>query len=87
MTDDANNAALLEVLRDIRNEMRHQRALLVESIEQGRTLERAMDAQSLALHQRIREVKEELEQTIKGEMLMLIGALDVGQTGEAGGAS
>jgi hypoxanthine-guanine phosphoribosyltransferase len=81
MPDDASNAALLEVLMDIRNEMRHQRALLLESIDQGGTLERAMDAQSLALNQRIREAKEELEQTIKGEMLMLMGSLVAGGSG------
>jgi hypothetical protein len=73
MVDDVNNAALLEVLKDLRNEMRHQRALLLESIDQGRTLERAMEAQLLALHQRIRELKEELERTIKGEFMMLLG--------------
>ncbi|MFZ1105989.1 MAG: hypothetical protein WAN86_24530 [Hyphomicrobiaceae bacterium] len=78
MPDDVNSAALLEVLRDIRNEMRHHRALLLEAIDQGRTLERAMDAQLLALHQRVRELKEELEQTIKGEIMMLVDALETG---------
>jgi hypothetical protein len=78
MTDDANCTALLQVLTDIRNEIRHQRALLLESIDQGRTLERAVDAQLLALHQRVREVKEEVEQTIKGEILMLIDGLESG---------
>jgi hypothetical protein len=72
MSDDANTTALLEALKDIRDEMRHHRALLLESIDHGRTLERAMDAQLLALHQRIRELKEELERTIKGEVAMLI---------------
>jgi hypothetical protein len=81
MADDVNNAALLEVLNDIRKEMRHHRALLLESIDQGRMLERAMDAQSFALNQRIREVKDELEQTIKGEILMLIGGLEAGRSG------
>ena len=78
MPDDVNSAALLEVLKDIRNELRHHRALLLESIDQGRTLERAMDAQLLALHQRVRELKEELEQTIKGEIMMLVDALETG---------
>jgi hypothetical protein len=76
MPDDANSAVLLEVLKDIRNEMRHHRALLLESIDQGRTLERAVEAQLLGLHQRVRELKEELEQTIKGEIMMLIDALE-----------
>jgi hypothetical protein len=81
MPDDVTNAMLLEVLKDLRNEMRHQRALLLEALDQGRTLERAVDAQLLRLHERVREVKEELEQTIKGELLMLIGALDIGGSG------
>jgi hypothetical protein len=78
MLDDVNSAALLEVLKDISNEMRHHRALLLESIDQGRTLERAVDAQLLALHQRVRELKEELEQMIKGEIMMLIDGLETG---------
>jgi hypothetical protein len=78
MPDDVNSAALLGVLKDIRNEMRHHRALLLEAIDQGRTLERAMDSQLLALHQRVRELKEELEQTIKGEIMMLVDALETG---------
>jgi hypothetical protein len=77
MPEDDNNAVLLEVLKDIRNEMRHSRALLLDAIDQGRTLERAMDAQLLALHQRIRELKEELEQTFKGEIMMLIAGLEI----------
>jgi hypothetical protein len=78
MSESDNNALFLEILKDIRNEMRHHRALLLESLDQGRTLERATDAQVLALHQRIRELKEELEQTIKGEFLTLIAELEVG---------
>jgi hypothetical protein len=78
MSESDNNALLLEVLKDIRNEMRHHRALLLESIDQVRTVERAMDAQLLALHQRIRELKEELEQTIKGELMMLTAGLEMG---------
>jgi hypothetical protein len=81
MSDDANTSALLEALKDIRDEMRHHRALLLESIDHGRTLERAMDAQLLALHQRIRELKEELERTIKGEIAMLMGGLEAGGRG------
>jgi hypothetical protein len=81
MSDDADSAALLELLKDIRNQLRHHRALLLESIDQGRTLERIVDAQLLALHQRIRELKEELEQTIKGEIMMLIAGLEAGGSG------
>jgi hypothetical protein len=81
MSDDADSAALLELLKDIRNQLRHHRGLLLESIDQGRTLERIVDAQLLALHQRIRELKEELEQTIKGEIMMLIAGLEAGGSG------
>lgn len=74
MPHDVTSAALLEVLKDVRNEMRHQRTLLLESIDQGRT----MEGQLLALHQRLREVKEELEQTIRGEIALLLGSLEGG---------
>jgi hypothetical protein len=76
MSEEDTNSVLLEALKDLRNEMRHQRALLVEALDQGRTLERAMDAQLLRLHQRIRELKEELDQTIRGEIVMLMGSLE-----------
>jgi hypoxanthine-guanine phosphoribosyltransferase len=78
MSESDHNALLLEVLKDVRNEMRHHRALLLETLDQGRTLERAMDAQLLGVHQRIRELKEELEQTIRGELVMLIAGLEMG---------
>jgi hypothetical protein len=81
MSESDNNALFLELLKDIRNEMRHHRALLLEALDQGRTLERATDAQLLGLHQRIRELKEELEQTIRGEFLTLIADLEIGGSG------
>jgi hypothetical protein len=81
MPDEANMADLLEVLKELRNEMRHQRALLLDVVDQGRTLERIADAHHLALHQRLRELKEELEQTIKGEITMLFVGLEAGGSG------
>jgi hypothetical protein len=78
MPDDANTIALLESLKDIRNELRHHRTLLLEAIDQGRTLERAIDGHLFALHQRLRELKEELEQTIRGELMLLIASLEPG---------
>ena len=73
---DADTPILLELLKEIRNETRHHRALLLEAIDQGRTMERHVDAQLLALNQRIGELKEELEQTIKSELMGLIGDLE-----------
>lgn len=81
MPDDATTAALLELVKNLQHEMRHQRALLLESLDQGRAMERVMDAQLLALQQRVRELKEELERTIKGEMAMLVAGLEVGGPG------
>jgi hypothetical protein len=81
MRDEANTAVLLEIVRDLGNELRHQRALLLETIEQGRALERLVDAHHLSLHQRLSELKEELEQTIKGEITMLIAGLEANGAG------
>jgi hypothetical protein len=64
---------LLEILREIRSEMRNHRALLLESVDRVQTLERYLDAQLLAMNQRIGELKDELELTIKSELMGLIG--------------
>jgi fumarate hydratase class II len=81
MPDEVNTAVLLEILKDLRNELRHQRALLLETVDQGRALERLMDAHHLALHQRLSELKQELEQTIKGEITMLMAGLEADAAG------
>ena len=75
MTDSGDNTLLLELLKEIRNEMRDYRALLLESIDQARTLERHMDARLLALDQRVAELKDDLELVIKSELMGLVGGL------------
>jgi hypothetical protein len=73
MCESIDNSMLLEVLKEIRREMRHHRALLQETLDQGRTTERYVDGQLLAISQRIHELKEELEQSFKSELMGLIG--------------
>jgi hypothetical protein len=77
MADNVDNTLMLEVLKEVRQEMRDQRALLLQSIDYGRSFERHLDAQLLAIHQRLNEVKDDLELTIKSEIMGLIGELDV----------
>jgi hypothetical protein len=78
MAETVDNALLLEVLKEVRQEMRDQRALLMQSIDYGRSFERHVGTQLLAISQRIDEVKDDLERTIKSELMGLIGDLEVG---------
>jgi hypothetical protein len=80
MSDSGDNSLLLDLLKEIRNEMRDQRALLLESIDHGRSLERHMDAQLLALNQSVKELKDDLELVIKSELMGLVGDLANGGT-------
>jgi hypothetical protein len=75
MTDSGDNTLVLDLLNEIRNEMRDHRALLLESIDQARTLERHVDARLLALDQRVTEFKDDLELVIKSELMGLVGGL------------
>jgi hypothetical protein len=80
MTDSIDNALVLEILKEIRSEMRDHRALLLESIDQGRSLERHMDARLLALNQSVKELKDDLELVIKSELMGLVGGLANGSS-------
>lgn len=75
MTDSVDGTLLLDLLKEVRNEMRDHRALLLESIDQARTLERHMDARLLALDQRVKELRDDLELVIKSELMGLVGGL------------
>jgi hypothetical protein len=75
MSETIDKALLITLLGEARNEVRSLRTLLLETIDQGRTLERAMDTHLLALNQRMAELKEELEQTIKMELAELVGLI------------
>jgi hypothetical protein len=82
MTDDVDNAQLLGVLKEIRAEMQHQRTLLLQSVDQGRSLELHVDMQLLAISQRVNEVKGELELLIKSKLLGVFGDLEVRRPGD-----
>ena len=73
MPESADTATLLDVLEEIRKEMREQRALLRESIHQGRSLEMHVDAHLLTVDQRVKELKHDLELMIKSELMGLFG--------------
>jgi hypothetical protein len=77
MVDHADNALILEVLKEVREELRHQRALLLESIDQGRTLERHVDATLLVIGKQFEELKEDLELMIKSELMGLVGDFEL----------
>jgi len=73
MTDNVDNAALLEILREVRKEMRDHRTLLLDSIAQGRSFETLVDAHLLAIDQRVKELKDDLELMIRSELIGLLG--------------
>jgi hypothetical protein len=59
--DSADNALLLQVLKQVREELHHHRALLLESIDQGRSLERHVDMTLLVIGKQFEELKDDLE--------------------------
>ncbi|HEY1243758.1 MAG TPA: hypothetical protein VGF29_02910 [Hyphomicrobiaceae bacterium] len=76
MTEDADrtdNALLLQVLNEVREELRHHRALLLESIDQGRSVERHVDVTLLAIGKQFEELKDDLELMIRSELMGLAG--------------
>jgi len=77
MANDVDNAQLLEVLKEIRAEMRHHRTLLLQSMDQGRSVEIHVDTQLLAIRQQVKELKGELELLIKSELMGLLGDLEI----------
>ncbi len=76
MPETVDNAMLLEVLQEIRRELRDQRPLLLELIAQGRSLELHVDTQLLVLDQRVKELRDDLELLIKSELMGLLGSVD-----------
>jgi hypothetical protein len=76
MAESLDTTLLLELLKEIREEMRSHRALLMESIDRGRCLERHMDTQLLVISQRVSELKDDLELAIKSELMGLIGEFE-----------
>jgi hypothetical protein len=81
MTEMADTALLLEVLNELRKEAREHRALLFECIEQSRSLERHLDAHMLEINQRVSDLKDVLELTIKSELMGLAGDFGNGRSG------
>lgn len=82
MTESPDNALVLEalkaeVLKEVRQELRDHRALLMESIDQSRSLERHVDTTLLAIGKRIDELRDELELVIKSELMGLVGDLEI----------
>jgi hypothetical protein len=81
MTSSIDTAVLLDALAAIRNEMKEHRALLLESINQGRSLEMHVDAHLLTVDQRVKELKHDLELMIKSELMGLFGDGDFDRGG------
>jgi hypothetical protein len=73
MAESTDNTPLLEMLEDLRKEMRHQRALLVESIDLGHSIEGQLNAHLMEISQRIRELKDDLELMIRSELIGFLG--------------
>ena len=71
------NATLLEILREIRKEMRDHRTLLLDSIAHGRSFEMLVDAHLLALDQRVKELKNDLELIIRSELIGLLATDEI----------
>jgi hypothetical protein len=79
--DSTDNALLFQVLKEVREELRHQHALLLESINQGRSLERHVDATLLAIDKQFEELKDDLELMIKSELMGLVGDFELRRSG------
>jgi hypothetical protein len=82
MTQTADTALVLEalkveVLKEVRQELRDHRTLLLEAIDQGRSLERHLDMTLLALSKRVDELRDDLELVIKSEVMGLVSDLDL----------
>jgi hypothetical protein len=81
MTEPAGTALLLEVLEELRKEMREHRALLLECLEQGRSIETHLDAYALEINQRVSDLKDVLELMIRSELMGLAGDFGNGRSG------
>jgi len=73
----ALEALKLEVLKEVRQELRDHRALLMEAIDQGQSLERHLDTTLLALSKRVDELRDDVELIIKSELMGLVADLDL----------
>src|SRR5262245_44512403 len=69
MTDNVDDALMLEILKDIRKEQRDHRVLLLQLAEHSRRLEQRMETQFLAVNQRLNQLKDDLELMVKSELL------------------
>jgi hypothetical protein len=77
MPENVDNTVLLQMLQEMRKEIRDHRTLLLEALAQGRSLEVHVDAQLLALDQRVKELKDELELVIKSELMGFLGNSEI----------
>jgi len=77
MTEAVDSVLLIEVLKEVRQELRDHRTLLLEAIDQGRALERHVDVALLAIDKRFEELRDDLELVIKSELMGLVGDLDL----------
>jgi hypothetical protein len=77
MDEHVDNALLLRILKEVREELQHQRALMLESIDQGRSLERHVDATLLTIGKQFEELQDDLELMIKSELMGLVGDFEL----------
>jgi hypothetical protein len=76
MAEAVDSILLIEVLREVRQELRDHRTLLLDAIDQGRSLEHHVDVALLAITKRVDELQDDLEVVIKSELMGLVNDLD-----------
>lgn len=76
MAENVDNTLLLEILKEIRAELRSHHTLLLQSVDHGRRLEKHVDGRLLAidrrvsgLDERIVGLKDDLELMLKSELM------------------
>ena len=88
MVENVDNTLLLGVLKEVRKELRDQRALLLKTSEYVRKLDQHTEARFLALErkvlnveERIGTLKDDLELMIKSELMGALGNFEVRMVG------
>lgn len=91
MAEKIDNTLLLEVLKEIRKELRDQRSLLLKTSEYVRKLDQhtetrflSVERKVLNIEERIGALKDDLELMIKSELMGALGNFEVRMIGLIG---
>ena len=77
MAKSADNALMLEILKDLRKEVRDVRTLVLQLADRTRRLEQYQETQFVAVNQRLNGLKDDLELMIKSELMGRLGNFEI----------